>query len=306
MEMNPIAAVTSEDPYTYYDRLVAERPFAYDESLRCWVAAGAGSLEEALTHPGLRVRPIAEPVPAAMLGTAVGALFSQMVRMSDGAAHALRRTVVHALVDAFDAAHIEPYALGVEATPEALMFAYPSRAVAAMLGLEHGVIPGIEVHASALARAIGPGATAADIDRADAALPVLEAMFAPRYRDPETRANAIAFLFQGYDSVAGAIGHALDPRADPRERSIHNTRRFAAQDVEIAGKRVESEASVLVVLASAPRYAFGTGPHACVAAQIVPQIVDAAVRFARANVDLAGLVRAGFQPLQNARIPVFA
>jgi cytochrome P450 len=63
---------------------------------------------------------------------------------------------------------------------------------------------------------------------------------------------------------------------------------------------------VLVLLATAPRFAFGTGPHACAAAQLAPRIVDAAVTFARSHIALDQLERRGFLPLQNVRIPVLA
>ena len=306
MELNPLTAVTAECPYDYYERLAAERPFRYDEGLRCWVAAGAESVEAALTHPALRVRPPAEPIPAAMRGTVIGTFFSRMVRMNDGEAHASMREAVHALMESLDTRDVDPRELGVEPTPEALMYEYPSRAIAAMLGLRVSDIPGIEKYAQALARAIGPGATAEDIHRGDIAVPVLEALFSSRFSDAEVCANAIALLFQGYDSLAGAIGHALYPHSDPRELSVHNTRRFSARDIEIAGARVEAGASVLIVLASAPQFAFGTGPHACVAARIAPRIVEAAARFAHSHMELNRLVRSGFRPLQNVRIPVFA
>jgi hypothetical protein len=38
---NPIAAVTHPDPYPYYAKLLAEKPFYYDLELEMWVASGA-------------------------------------------------------------------------------------------------------------------------------------------------------------------------------------------------------------------------------------------------------------------------
>jgi cytochrome P450 len=306
MELNPITAVTADQPYVYYERLATENPFGYDAGLRCWVAAGPECVEAALTHPALRVRPSTEPVPATMRDTAIGTLFSRMVRMNDGATHASMRNVVAAIMNSLDTSNIDPGRLGVDATTDALMFAYPSRAITTMLGIATADIPGVDHYARALARAIGPGATADDIRRADVAISVLEPVFSRRFPDAETCANAIAFLFQGYDSLAGTIGHALYPKSDHRELSVHNTRRFVTEAADIAGSRVDTGAAVLVVLATAPRFAFGAGPHACVAAQIAPRIVDAAVRFARARLDLDSLERTGFQSLPNVRIPVFA
>jgi cytochrome P450 len=303
MQLDPISAVTAEDPYPYYERLAAERPFAYDEGSRCWVAAGVESVEAVLTDQALRVRPIAEPVPALMRDTALGTLFSQMVRMNEGPAHNQLQAVVRSLIDSLNTKCLDPHELGIDATPDALMFAYPSRAIAAMLGIRRSDVAGIEHHARALARAIGPGATATDIDHADIAVKGVDAIFAQRFDDAQVRSNAVAFLFQGYDGLAGAIGHALYPRSDRRELAIHNTRRFAAAEATIASTRVAAGDVVLAVLATAPRFAFGTGPHACVAAQIAPRIVDAAVSYARSHIALDHLVRRGFLPLQNVRIP---
>ena len=52
-----------------------------------WVASGAQLVEEVLSHPALRVRPLAEPVPAAIAGGSAGEVFGALVRMNDGARH---------------------------------------------------------------------------------------------------------------------------------------------------------------------------------------------------------------------------
>jgi cytochrome P450 len=306
VELNPISAVVAENPYPYYERLAADHPFSFNEILHSWVAAGVESVEAVLQNPALRVRPIDEPVPVLMRDTALATLFSRMVRMNDGPAHAELHAAIRPLVASLNAGGYGPQELDIEATPDALMFTYPSRAIAAMLGITGPEVVGVEHHARALARAIGPGATAEDIHRADAAVTALDALFASRFGDAKIRANAVAFLFQGYDSLAAAIGHALYPHSDPREVAIHNTRRFAAQDTTISGSRIKRGAAVLVLLATAPQYAFGVGPHACVAAQVARAVVDAAVRHARTHIALDRLARRGFLPLQNARIPVFA
>lgn len=81
---NPVEAVRHPDPYPYYARLTAERPFGWDERLQAWVAADAASVTAALSAAELRVRPPGEPVPTGLLGTAAGAVFGDLVRMTDG------------------------------------------------------------------------------------------------------------------------------------------------------------------------------------------------------------------------------
>lgn len=66
---DPIAAATHPDPYPYYARLVAERPFHRDPVLGLWVASSAAAVTAVLTNPACRVRPRAEPIPPALLGT---------------------------------------------------------------------------------------------------------------------------------------------------------------------------------------------------------------------------------------------
>ena len=84
---DPIAAVTHPDPYPYYANLVAERPLYRDASLGLWVAAGAAAVTSVLKSEAGRVRPPAEPVPRALVGTPAGEIFRHLVRMNDGANH---------------------------------------------------------------------------------------------------------------------------------------------------------------------------------------------------------------------------
>ena len=91
---DPLAAVTHRDPYPYYRRLVRERPFYFDSGLKLWVASSADAVREVLDHPDARVRPLAQPVPSALAGSAAGDLFGRLIRMNDGAAHAALKAIV--------------------------------------------------------------------------------------------------------------------------------------------------------------------------------------------------------------------
>ncbi len=82
---DPIAAATHRDPYPYYARLVAGAPLAEDGALGLWVASSAAAATAVLSHDLCRVRPPAEPVPRALLGSPAGEVFGRLVRMTDGA-----------------------------------------------------------------------------------------------------------------------------------------------------------------------------------------------------------------------------
>src|SRR6266567_128919 len=66
---NPIAAVTHPDPYPCYADLVATTPLYRDDTLGLWVATSAEVVLAVLTSDLCRVRPAAEPVPKALLGS---------------------------------------------------------------------------------------------------------------------------------------------------------------------------------------------------------------------------------------------
>src|SRR6202035_3402411 len=74
------------------------RPLSRDEALGLWVAAGAGAVTAVLASELCRVRPAAEPVPRALLGSPAGEVFRHLVRMTDGPGHCpLKRAVAAAL-----------------------------------------------------------------------------------------------------------------------------------------------------------------------------------------------------------------
>src|SRR5919106_6790980 len=84
---SPITAVTHGDPYPYYAELAARRPLYRDDTLGLWVASSAATVTAVLTSDLVLVRPAAEPVPRSLVGSPAGAIFGQLVRMTNGAAH---------------------------------------------------------------------------------------------------------------------------------------------------------------------------------------------------------------------------
>lgn len=337
MILTPVTASTAEDPYAYYARIAAEHPFFHDDALRSWVACSVKAVDAVLGNDAFLVRPAIEPVPSIMQGTPLGELFSRMVRMTDGPAHAPRRLDAEALVGAMNAGAIAAALPDLQHDPlDKVMFTFPSRAVAALLGIDATRSHGVEEFARALARAIAPGASADDIPRASSAVVALERIFAERFPEVQQRFGAIGLLFQTYDGTAGLIGNTLHQLAvaqaeitrrivaDPKtltgfvaevarlDPPVHNTRRFASSDIAVEDALVRSGESVLVVLAAANydstaagrTFTFGEGVHACVAARLAVTIASVAVHaIVETGLDLARIVRNGFYPAPNVRVP---
>ncbi len=336
-QLTALNAPTAEDPYPYYSRLAVEQPFLFDGALNCWVAASAGTVDAVLGNKAFHVRPIDDAVPSQMRGTALGELFAHMVRMTDGAAHAPRRHDAEQLIEGANVAAMVTALPDLNSEPlDTLMFAFPSRAIATLLGLALPAVNGIEAYARALARAIAPGAPPETVAPASRAVEALSAIFAGRFADEQQRYGAIGLLFQAYDGTAGLIGNVLyhlaiaQPaitrriiqdaptlagfvaevvRLDP---PVHNTRRFAATEIPFDDALVRENESVLVVLAAANydpaaaarTFTFGAGIHACIAARLAITIASVAVKaLVDTGADLATIERNGFYPALNVRVP---
>src|SRR5437870_763124 len=95
-ELNPLTAATAQNPYPYYAKLVATRPLYYDQELGMWVASSAEVVAAVLGSQLCRVRPAAEPIPSALLGSPAGDIFGMLVRMNDGTAHCPLKSAVSA------------------------------------------------------------------------------------------------------------------------------------------------------------------------------------------------------------------
>jgi cytochrome P450 len=240
----PLAAVTSRDPYPYYAALLADRPLYRDEMLGLWVASSARAVTDVLDSALCRVRPPAEPVPKALLGTAAGSLFGRLVRMNDGAGHgplkhAISRTL--AFLDSTAAAALSrnwAEALALDAFKntgtrdlDAFVFALPVSVLASLLGLPQTSFPVVARAVDDFVGALAPGASGERLDRASGGATVLLALLGAHFAAPSAEgllerlqaeatavalhasdvlvANAVGFLTQAYEATAGLIGNAL-------------------------------------------------------------------------------------------------
>jgi cytochrome P450 len=163
-------------------------------------------------------------------------------------------------------------------------------------------------------------------------------------------ANLVGLLSQTCDATAGLLGNSLvalvrEPslRLPARTRdglqavveetarhdpSVHNTRRFVAEPVTLAGTPLAAGDAVLVLLASANRdpafnadpdifmpvrarrrmLGFGHGMHACPGQALACTLTAAGLQaLLQRTADLDALLASGwgYRPSANARIPVF-
>lgn len=321
-----LLAPSHPDPYPWYARLRLERPLDFDEELGLWVASDPALVRHALQHPDLRVRPPAEPVPRSLVGTPTGDVFAQLVRMNDGAFHARHRPQVIAASERWSEAAVAPAAESVTAAMaqrelvDTLLTAVPVAAMARLLGVGGDLLEATVQWVQDFAAGIAPGADAGAIGRSDEAVLALMAQGEAEGLSRVQAANRIALMQQAQDATAGLIGNAIvawqrAPQAlsgtgfvadvAARDPAVHNTRRHAAADVEIAGRRIAAGQGMVLLLV-AGRLGFGAGAHACPGERIALQVAAAALRTLHATGTLAKLgPPRGYRPLANARIPVF-
>lgn len=350
-----IAAVTSADPYPYYARL-RETPLFFDAGLGAWVASSAQVVEEAFAHPALRVRPPAEPVPRALIGTPAGDVFANLVRMNDGDFHRRHKPEVATHVRKFPVEGIAQAAREAGAALEGadanrLLTALPVGAMARALGVAAPALEATVQWVHEFTQGIAPGADAGAIALAGTAARGLMAQGEAEGLDPVRASNRIAMMQQSLDATAGLIGNSVvllqsrpelgaqAVQSDEAARDfctevarwdapVQNTRRFAAEDTLLAGQAITKGQGIVLALAAANRdparnpdpdtfdaartsrrlYTFGAGVHECPGQAIAVAIAAAFVREAWTPQGFGSRFarHAGYRPLGNARIPVFA
>ena len=237
---DPVAAVTHPDPYPYYAELVAARPLYKDDALGLWVASSAQAVTAVLLSPLARVRPPAEPVPKALLGTPAGEIFGRLIRMTDGSGHEAAKYAVAATLQSLDAERVaeesarwaRPLA-GDGIDPAGLTsfaFALPVHVVGSLLGIPPARLRQTSEWMGQFVRCLAPASTPAQIERgkgaaasllelgretldgaADGLLPTLarQARRAGIEGVDTVIANGIGFMSQAYEATAGLVGNTL-------------------------------------------------------------------------------------------------
>jgi len=328
---DPLQATRHPDPYPYYAHWCATQPaLVFDERIALWVASGPG-VAEALRHPQLRVRPPTEPVPRSLLGTVAGEVFAHLVRMNDGAFHENHRPAVVRSASRWrpdevaEAAAEAALDLLSRRTVNELLSHVPVQAMARLLGVPRPELDRTVAWVHDFTHGIAAGADASAVARADAAARGLLQQGAAEGLEPVRAANRIALMQQALDATAGLLGNVLVRARGLPERSaaaeapafvaevacsdpaVHNTRRFAATDLLLAGQTLRAGDGVLVLLVTAG-LGFGAGPHACPGEAIALTIAASALQVLQGTPGWLDRLPppAGYRPLPNARIPVFA
>lgn len=231
---NALAAVTHRSPYDYYRRLAAGPALRFDAALDCWLASGAG-VAAVLNHCDCRVRPPAQPVPPALMGSASGAIFAELVRMNDGARHTSQKKILQQALAQVDLLRLHDAATqlarrhlpGSAASLNTLMFDVPLLAVAGLIGFAPASGPGVARATRDFVAGLAAGATPAELQQAALGAGALQAQLdallqhepvpgsllaALRQIDAAGElapANIVGLLSQTCEATAGLLGNAV-------------------------------------------------------------------------------------------------
>ncbi|MEO7912274.1 MAG: cytochrome P450, partial [Roseiflexaceae bacterium] len=334
------------------------KPLYYDYALGLWVASSAEMITAAFNNRLCRVRPVAEPIPKALLGSPAAEIFRHLVRMNDGAEHCPRKHAVSATLTSVDLAEVNEQSkrwarvlatryAAEDASGQLADFAFhlPVYVIGSLLGLPETMLHEIAPWIGDFVGCLAPTGSSEQIERGKLAAAHLRAAFGwllnaqpaqsnagllgrlahevqqiGREDTDSVIANGIGFLSQAYEATAGLIGNtllALASHAEARsaviaqpdnldnaiqetlryDPPIQNTRRFLAQDGDIAGQEMPAGATILLLLAAANHdpqanrsparfdlwrknrrsFTFGLGAHVCPGEALAPIIAKAGV-----------------------------
>lgn len=261
-----IAAVTHPDPYAWYGRLVAERPVYHDAGRGVWVVASAEAVTAVLTSAECRVRPAAEPVPLALLGSPAGDIFAQLVRMNDGEQHHQVRQAVAATLAVVDQQQVEElsrhWAGRLIEEQADVTFDHSVYVLGSLLGIPDDRLRQTAGWVGAFVRCLAASSTPAQVEQAAQAAKHLRELFQTLLANQSddssllgilareaqqaglsdadrVLANGIGFLSQAYEATAGLIG---------------NTLVMLARDAELRGRLSAEPALIENVILEVLRY----------------------------------------------------
>ncbi|MEW6737836.1 MAG: cytochrome P450 [Acidobacteriota bacterium] len=243
--LNSIAAVTHADPYRYYADLVASKPIYYDEILKLWIASSAYAVKAVLSSDLCRVRPLAEPVPQALLGSPAASIFQHLIRMNDGQSHCHFKPAVLATLTSIDSTEVVEQSdkwaqsllneMGLKSGSRRLSdfaFQLSVYVIASLLGVPQDQLDQVALWVYDFVLCLAPTSSPEQIEQGKVAASHLLELFhslliVQRPNDGLLAtlawqaqragyevidgiiANGIGFLSQAYEATAGLIGNTL-------------------------------------------------------------------------------------------------
>jgi cytochrome P450 len=241
---NILAASAHRNPYPFYAALVAGPALVFDAPRKLWIASSAASVKEVLGHPACRVRPVAEPVPAAILGSAAGEVFSHLVRMNEGLKHDAPKLALQRFLASVDLQRVQARTqeLALQAAGEGVLrgaalsrwaFDVPVMAVADLLGFGKAELPQVARWMGDFVACLSPISTPAQLAAAGDAASALLERFSALVKASTVRpgsalaclqreaaqagwqdarallCNAVGLLSQTYEATAGLVGNSI-------------------------------------------------------------------------------------------------
>lgn len=218
-----------------------------------------------LQDAALFVRPPAERIPAALVGTEAGAVYGQLVRWHDGIEHRRRRERVErfiARIDPEQAGNKTAAMAAAAADPGDARYDVPLAVVAGEIGVVAADIDRVVTFARAAARGMGPGATGEPVE----AIAVVPGLLELVPGDEELDAsNRIGLLLQTCDAVAGLVAVALARIGDVavgRGEARRVVTSMLRDDPPVTlARRFRSDGGLIT--ADIRDRPFGAGPHRC-------------------------------------------
>nr|WP_316641251.1 cytochrome P450 [uncultured Roseateles sp.] len=227
----------------------------FDTERQLWIASRPDTVQSVLHHPGLRVRPAAEPVPQVLVGGPAGTMFGHWLRMNDGAAHQTGKPALQAALQRWTDDHqIEWRALVQSTAARRLVYGWadwmwvtPASSMAQMLGVAADRADQLTPLLRALARGFAPAADRIAAEAAHEAAQTLQALIAAAapsrlqraieaegWNDAAAlQANLAGLIWQSFEATAALLGNGLVA---------------LARDAELAGQMRDRDADWAALL----------------------------------------------------------
>lgn len=296
----------------------------FDQARGLWVASHPDAVAEVFASRSCRVRPLSEPVPAALAGSSAASIFAKLIRMNEGDAHTLPRAAVVRALAALDLDEVAAVTARLCREFDDLpltqwVFDVPSCVVAELLGAPSEELSRVARATADFVRCLSPLSTPEQLAAASVAADALKLVIGALMEAPTgltaavcqhalprdtTLANLLGLLSQTHEATAGLIGNGIvallrgDAHAEP---TLLNTRRFVAEDIVIAGVPMKAGDTILVMLSES---GFGQGRHACPGQQLANTIAATALQHVQGKLDPAVLGWT-YRTSANAHLPEF-